>query len=92
MFSLLRKNKELEALILKLYNDASNNYKDNAQEDFKKLEEAYSALTGSGKLTRRQLDHYGKKLEEYRAMLKDFTHADQGRKDIGTWKGSGGTK
>ena len=92
MFSLLKKNKELEALILKLYNDASNNYKDNAQEDFKKLEGVYSALTGSGKLSRRQTDHYGKILEDYRAMLRDFTHANQGRKDIGTWKGSGGIK
>lgn len=87
MFSFFRKNKELEAQILKLYNDASNNYKDNAQEDFRKLEEAYDSLLQAGKLSAKQKDHYAAVLEEYRAMLKDFTHADQGRKDVGTWKG-----
>ena len=56
-----RKNKELEALLLELKNDAANNYKDNAQDDFRRL------------------------TDSYREMLKDYTHADQGRKDIGTW-------
>ena len=37
MFSFFRKNKDLEALILELANDAANNYKDNAQDDFKRL-------------------------------------------------------
>lgn len=87
MFSFFRKNKELEAQILKLYNDASNNYKDNAQEDFRKLKEAYDSLLQAGKLSAKQKDHYAAVLEEYRTMLKDFTHADQGRKDVGTWKG-----
>ena len=37
MFSFFRKNKDLEALILELANDAANNYKDNAQDDCKRL-------------------------------------------------------
>ncbi len=87
MFSFFRKNKELEAMILKLYNDASNNYKDNAQADFKQLETAFTAFRDSGRLSAKQQEHYGRILDEYRVMLQDFTHADQGRKDVGTWKG-----
>ncbi len=79
MFSFFRKNKELEAMILKLYNDASNNYKDNAQADFKQLETAFTAFRDAGRLSAKQQEHYGKILEEYREMLKGFSHAEQGR-------------
>ena len=85
MFSFFRKNKDLEALILELENDAANNYKDNAQDDFKRLSALFEELKAGGKLSEKQAAHYGKRLEDFRAMLKDYTHAEQGRKDIGTW-------
>ncbi len=85
MFSFFRKNKELEALILELDNDAANNYKDNAQDDFRRLEALCGELKAAGKLSAKQAEHYGKILDDYRVMLKDYTHAEQGRKDIGTW-------
>lgn len=85
MFSFLRKNKDLEALILELANDAANNYKDNAQDDFRRLTALFEELKAGGRLSARQAEHYGKIIEDYRVMLKDYTHAEQGRKDIGTW-------
>ena len=80
-----RKNKELEALLLELKNDAANNYKDNAQDDFRRLTALFSDLKSAGKLSGRQLEYYEKEIDSYREMLKDYPHADQGRKDIGTW-------
>ena len=74
-----RKNKELEALLLELKNDAANNYKDNAQDDFRRL------TARAGKLSGRQLEYYEKEIDSYREMLKEYTHAEQGRKDIGIW-------
>ena len=80
-----RKNKELEALLLELKNDAANNYKDNAQDDFRRLTGHFTDLKNAGKLSARQIQYYEKEIDSYREMLKDYTHADQGRKDIGTW-------
>ena len=51
-----RKNKELEALLLELKNDAGNNYKDNAQDDFRRLTARFSDLKSAGKLSGRQLE------------------------------------
>ena len=53
-----RKNKELEALLLELKNDAANNYKDNAQDDFRRLTALFSDLKSAGKLSGRQLEYY----------------------------------
>ena len=80
-----RKNKELEALLLELKNDAANNYKDYAQDDFRRLTARFSDLKSAGKLSGRQLEYYEKEIDSYREMLKDYTHAEPGRKDIGTW-------
>ncbi|MBP3880443.1 MAG: hypothetical protein J6D46_09020 [Lachnospiraceae bacterium] len=80
-----RKNKELEALLLELKNDAENNYKDNAQDDFRRLTARFSELKDAGKLSARQLQYYEKEIDSYREMLKNYTHAEQGRKEIGTW-------
>ena len=80
-----RKNKELEALLLELKNDAANNYKDNAQDDFRRLTALFSDLKSAGNLSGRPLEYYEKEIDSYREMLKDYTHAEQGRKDIGTW-------
>ena len=75
----------MEALLLELKNDAANNHKANAQDDFRRLTALFSDLKRAGKLTGTQLEYYEKEIDSYREMLKDYTHADQGRKDIGTW-------
>lgn len=85
MFGFLKKNKDLEALILELDMDASNNYKDNAQDDFRRLTARFDELKAAGKLNAKQQAYYGDIIAGYAEMMKNYTHADQGRKDIGTW-------
>jgi len=85
MFGFLKKNKDLEALIRELEMDASNNYKDNAQDDFRCLKARFDELKAAGKLNAKQLVHYGDVINDYAEKMKNYTHADQGRKNIGTW-------
>ena len=85
MFGFLKKNKDLENLILKLNMDASNNYKDNAQDDFRRLKARFDELKAAGKLNAKQLVRYGEVINDYAKQMKNYTHADQGRKNIGTW-------
>ena len=51
-------NKQLNALITSVKNNASNNYKDAAQEDFKKFTARFEELEKSGKLNDRQREYY----------------------------------
>ena len=67
----------LEKLLLVLKMDMSNNYKDNAQDDFSKLEEAFAEMLSSGKLSKRQAEYYEEQIRELRIILKDYTHKDQ---------------
>ena len=85
MFGFLKKNKDLEALILELDMDASNNYKDNAQDDFRRLKARFDELKIAGRLNAKQLVYYGDVINNYAEKMNNYTHADQGRKDIGTW-------
>lgn len=67
----------LEKLLQELQMDMSNNYKDNAQEDFAKLEKSFAELLSSGKLSARQVEYYEEQIHELRIMLKGYTHKDQ---------------
>lgn len=72
-----KKNKELEQLLLVLSNDASNNYKDAAQLDFKRLKELYERLSFDQKLSERQKVYYGEQIKDWEKQLDKFTHKDQ---------------
>ena len=52
----------LEKLLLVLKMDMSNNYKDNAQDDFSKLEEAFAEMLSSGKLSKRHAEYYAEQI------------------------------
>lgn len=67
----------LEKLLLELRMDMSNNYKDNAQDDFSKLEETFGEMRSSGKLSGRQTEYYKEQIRELRMILKGYTHKDQ---------------
>ena len=67
----------LEKLLLELKMDMSNNYKDNAQDDFSKLEKAFAEMLSSGKLSERQIEYYEEQIHELRMILKGYTHKDQ---------------
>ena len=58
-----KKDKELEAIVNQIRVDLSNNYKDNAVENIKKLESTLKTKKESGKL---------KDAEEYEKLLEHF--------------------
>lgn len=68
---------ELEDIIKSLESNKSNNYKDNAQEDYKKLQKHYATLKEQGKLNSKQIMHYEKVIEQYGEFMKGYTHKDQ---------------
>ena len=80
MFSFLKprgKNPVLDALIAEIENNASNNYKDAAQDSLKKFIAAFDDLKCSKALTEKQLAYYEERLSDFQKDMKKFTHADQ---------------
>ncbi len=69
--------KELDAMILRLEMNLSNNYKDNAQENFKDLDATFQSMQTEGKLKGSALNKYGKIVEEYRQRVTGYSHKDQ---------------
>ncbi|MCI6649194.1 MAG: hypothetical protein MSH24_06665 [Lachnospiraceae bacterium] len=67
-------NKQLDALITSVKNNASNNYKDAAQEDFKKFTARFEELEKSGELNDRQREYYSSIKSELEVALKGFHH------------------
>lgn len=70
-------NKALNEKLLRTDMNMSNNYKDNAQMDYKEFCELLDSLEESGKVKGKQKEYYEKKRAEYAEKLKDFTHKDQ---------------
>ena len=77
MFGLSKKNKELEAILLKLHANASNNYKDAAQENYRDFLQKYEELKNSGKLKARQIAYYEEVIREWEPQMKHYTHYEQ---------------
>ncbi len=67
----------LDEIIQRLHMNMSNNYKDNAQDNFKQLQETFESLRDSGKLKGKALTKYEGILEDYREKLKGYSHKDQ---------------
>ena len=67
----------METLLRELEMDMANNYKDNAQEDFVRLEQEYRSLVNAGKLYGKQQTYYNQKIDELKEVLKGYTHKDQ---------------
>ena len=65
-----RKDKELEFLINQIRVDLSNNYKDNAIENLKKMEELIEEKKQSGKL--KQAESYQEVLNYFKNDIKNF--------------------
>ena len=68
---------ELDSYIFKLEMNMSHNYKDNAQEDFKDLCQAFKRLKEEGKLKDKTEEKYSRIISEYESKMKEFTHKDQ---------------
>ncbi|MCR5452923.1 MAG: hypothetical protein K6F00_09870 [Lachnospiraceae bacterium] len=69
--------KELDAIIERLNMNMSNNYKDNAQDDMKELENLFQEMVSEEKIKGKVLSKYDSILEEYREKLKGYSHKDQ---------------
>lgn len=69
--------KELDAIITRLYMNMSNNYKDNAQANLKELEEALDDMRKSGSVKAAVLSKYEQILDEYKEKMKGYSHKDQ---------------
>lgn len=80
MFEFLKrsgKNKQLEAVLQRLQMNASNNYKDAAQENLKEFERLLEQLKAEGKMGEAQAAYYERELSDWQGRMKKFTHKDQ---------------
>ena len=80
-----KEEKELDALLQRVDNNMSNNYKDAAQKDYKDFLKRYDELSKDGKLSDKVTVYYQGVIEEYASKLSKFTHKDQPTK-WGDWK------
>ncbi len=67
-----KKDRELEAVINQIRVDLSNNYKDNAVENIKKLEKLLEERRSSGKLKDKDLASYEDLLKGFQDDVKNF--------------------
>lgn len=75
IFERFRKtNDELEALVSSAENNASNNYKDAAQEDFKAFLAKLEELEKSGALNEKQTAYYAEIKSRLQVELRGFHH------------------
>ena len=70
-------NKQLDALITSVKNNASNNYKDAAQEAVECLERKINEFWENGQLSEKKKLEYSARLTRYKRELEGFTHKDQ---------------
>lgn len=77
MFGLSKTNKELEAILLKLQANASNNYKDAAQDNYREFQQKFAQLKDNGKLKARQIAYYEGCMRELEPKMKHYTHHEQ---------------
>lgn len=82
---LSKEEKELDALLAKVDNNMSNNYKDATQSDYKNFLKRFEELSASGKLKDKTIVYYQGVIAEYAAKLSKFTHKDQPTK-WGDWE------
>lgn len=77
----VKKNKDMEDLLLSLNANASNNYKDAAQHNYQDLLELFAELKAAGKLKEKQITYYQNIIDQWAPQMKNYTHFDQ-RPDI----------
>ncbi len=69
--------KELDGIIQRLNMNMSNNYKDNAQDDLKELENTIDSLRSSRDIKKGVLVKYEGILNELKDKMKGYSHKDQ---------------
>lgn len=72
-----REEKTLDTIIERIDMAMSNNYKDQAQEDFSKLESTFERMKQNNVLKEKAKEKYERICDSYRTRLKGYTHKDQ---------------
>ena len=72
-----RNDPEMDNLIASLQMNMANNYKDAAQEDYKKLRKMYEEKTEDGIFSARLQAKYDAMMADFGIQLRSYTHADQ---------------
>lgn len=72
-----KEEKNLDTLIQLVNMNMENNYKDEAQKNYKELIELFDAYRNAGKLKQNSIKHYEEQLALYSEKLKDYSHKDQ---------------
>lgn len=76
-YMMLKKNRDLEALLERINNNMANNYKDAAQDYLKQYETKLGELLKAGALKDKQKAYYESLLGSYKERMKEFRHKDQ---------------
>lgn len=88
IFGFSKKQKDLEELLLRLRANASNNYKDAAQDNYRQFLKLFGEYKQNGKLKIRQIAYYEKVIHELEPEMKQYTHFEQ-RANIDGLRSSG---
>ena len=75
MFFTKKTDPELEQLLKTLHMDMANNYKDAAQDDFKRVKTCFEKRKAD--LPEKLQRHYSIVIEELESVLAGYTHKDQ---------------
>ena len=75
MFFHKKTDPEMERLFTTLQMDMSNNYKDAAQDDFRRVKEYFASK--KDELPEKMRELYSQKIAEYEQTLEGYTHKDQ---------------
>ena len=71
------KEKELDAIIQRIEVNMQNNYKDNAQDALRELEQTLTVMKNDSSMKSSVIEKYDGILEMYKAKMKGYTHKDQ---------------
>lgn len=80
MFKIFKNSKnarELDGIIARIEMNASNNYKDEAQNALVELEKRFEEMLETGCLSNRQKEDYSSAISAYKQKFKGYTHKDQ---------------
>ena len=72
-----KEEKELDWIIQRLEMNMSNNYKDNAQDNLKELEETMLIMIGNKQLKEKSKKHYEGIIAGYKERMQGYSHKDQ---------------
>jgi len=72
-----KEEKEMDAIIQRLEMNMSNNYKDNARDNLKELEETFDNFRSQGRIKPVVITEYEQILDGYREKMKGYSHKDQ---------------